>query len=263
MNSASGTAECDAVSCDGFLDGRIKAFQPRKGPRAAIDALFLAAAVPAVSGTSARILDAGAGAGVAGLAMASRLADACVTGVEIQPELCDLAGRNAALNHMEDRFTVIEADVTASTARLRGLGLERESFDHTAANPPFLCASDARVSPVASTATAYTAETGALEQWIRFLGLMTARRGSVTVIHRADALDRVLDCLRDDFGRLAVFPLFPHEGKAAGRVIVQGIKGSRAPLTMSRGLILHEADGRFTRQAEAVLRHGESLTICP
>ena len=261
MANTSATAKSGATTCDGFLDGRFKAFQPRKGPRAAIDALFLAAAVPAQSGTAARILDAGTGAGVAGLAMASRVPDASVTGVEVQPALCDLARRNAALNGLEGRYTVMEADVTASPAQLREWGLERESFDHTVANPPFLRASEARVSPDPATATAYAAQSDALEKWIGFLGLMTARRGSVTMIHRADALDRVLDCLRIEFGRLTVFPLFPREGKAAGRVIVQGIKGSRGSLTLARGLILHEADGRFTKQADAVLRQAAGLTI--
>ncbi len=35
---------------------------------------------------------------------------------------------------------------------------------------------------------------------------------------------------------------------------MRGVKGSRAPFSIMPGLILHEADGRFTEQAEALHR---------
>jgi tRNA1(Val) A37 N6-methylase TrmN6 len=37
---------------------------------------------------------------------------------------------------------------------------------------------------------------------------------------------------------------------------VQGIKGSKAPLQILPGLILHKEDNSFTEDAEAVLREG-------
>jgi tRNA1(Val) A37 N6-methylase TrmN6 len=44
-------------------------------------------------------------------------------------------------------------------------------------------------------------------------------------------------------------------------MLVQGRKGSRARLVLMRGLVLHEADGRFSTVAEAVLRHGRTLEL--
>ena len=57
-----GFSEAD-LSCDGFLGGRLKIFQPKSGYRAATDPVFLAAAVPAQAGQS--VLELGCGAGVA------------------------------------------------------------------------------------------------------------------------------------------------------------------------------------------------------
>ncbi|MBF0374243.1 MAG: methyltransferase, partial [Alphaproteobacteria bacterium] len=48
---------------DTLLDGRVRLRQPTHGYRAAIDPVFLAAAVPA--GAGQRVLDAGCGAGAA------------------------------------------------------------------------------------------------------------------------------------------------------------------------------------------------------
>jgi tRNA1(Val) A37 N6-methylase TrmN6 len=56
-----------------------------------------------------------------------------------------------------------------------------------------------------------------------------------------------------------IFPLWPRVGQPAGRVLVQARKQIAAPARLAAGLVLHEADGRFTAAAEAVLRGGEAL----
>jgi tRNA1(Val) A37 N6-methylase TrmN6 len=43
-------------------------------------------------------------------------------------------------------------------------------------------------------------------------------------------------------------------------VLVRGRKGSRAPLALMPGLILHE-EGTLSAAAQAVLRHGEALLL--
>jgi len=63
------------------------------------------------------------------------------------------------------------------------------------------------------------------------------------------------------FGAVTLFPLFPKAAEPAVRVIVQARKGSRAGMRLLPGLVLHEADGRYTAKAEAVLRHGQALEL--
>jgi hypothetical protein len=44
-------------------------------------------------------------------------------------------------------------------------------------------------------------------------------------------------------------------------VILRGIKGSRAPLRIRAGLVLHDADGGSRPDMEAILRHGAGLDL--
>lgn len=244
---------------DAFLGGRIEVLQPVDGPRSGIDAIFLAAAVPAGDGD--RVLEAGAGAGVASLAIAARVPQAHVTAVEIQPALADLAVRNAAANGFGGRFDVIEADVTAPGRALTSSGLLREGYRHVAANPPYYDPSRSRRPAHGAKARAHQAGPGELEAWLRFCAAMAAPDASLTIIHRPEELGVLLAAIGNRFGGLVLFPLFPAAGRPASRLLVQGIKGSRAPLSMRRGLVLHDAGGNFTPEAEAVLREGHALDL--
>ena len=257
----SGAGLAGETSRDAFLDGRLTLLQPKRGPRAAIDALFLAAAIPAEAGAGQSVLEAGAGTGLVSLALAQRIGDAQVTGIEVQGDLCRLAVESARLNGLEARVRFLEGDVTGPPERLDALALRAEAFRHTAANPPYLTEGRARSAATAAKQRAHMADDGDLDLWVRFLTRMTAPGGTVTLIHRAEELARLLACLDRRFGGLAVFPLFPHAGEPAHRVLVQGVKGSRAPLRLASGLVLHEVSGAYTAAADAVLRAGEGLAL--
>jgi tRNA1(Val) A37 N6-methylase TrmN6 len=90
---------------------------------------------------------------------------------------------------------------------------------------------------------------------------MVTVRGTVTLIHRAETLGKILNSMENKFGDIRVAPLYARTGSAASRVIVQGVKGSRAPMQLLPGLILHEDDNSFTPDAEAVLREGAAWRL--
>ncbi len=249
------------TTTDAFLGGRIEVVQPKAGHRAGSDAVFLAAAVPAKEGQS--VLDAGAGAGAAGLCVLARVPGTRITAVEIDARQCALAGENAVRNGLADRFEAMTADLTAPAKSLAKAGFVRESYDHVMANPPFYVTGSVRPAPDAARSIAHVMAPGDLERWVRFLSTALAPKGTVTVIHRAEQLGRLLSLFQERFGDLAVFPLFPKAGAPARRIIVQGRKNSRAGACLLPGLVLHDATGAYTEEAEAVLRGGAPLHLAP
>lgn len=250
-------AQAGPTSTDDFLGGRLSVIQPRKGHRAGSDAVFLAASVPARSGE--RVLDAGAGVGVAGLCLLARVPGIELTAVEIDPKLCALACVNAERNGFADRLQIINADVTGPGKALRAVGLRGESYDHVIANPPFHAAGRVRAAPDRARAAAHVMDAGGLAAWLRFFAAMAAPKARLTLIHRPDALGELLRLLEGRFGAVTVFPLFARRGEPATRIIVQAQKGSRAGLSLLDGLVLHAEDGSYTERAEAVLRGGNAL----
>jgi len=242
------------ISEDTILGGRIRLRQPCGGGRACIDTVLLAAAVPARAGE--RVIDAGCGTGAAALAVAARCAGAQVTGLERGSGLVHLACENAALNGLEDRVTAIEGDVGQPP-----VALGRGWFDHALANPPYYRADATVPPPSPEKARAFVGAATRLADWIGFCLDMLRERGSVTVIHRADRIDSLLAALHGRAGDIAVLPLWPRQGLPAKRVIVHARKGVKGASMLLPGLVLHDAAGRFTPEAEAILREGHPLDL--
>jgi tRNA1(Val) A37 N6-methylase TrmN6 len=243
-----------AVTEDRLLGGRVRLRQPADGARAAIDPVFLAAAVPAEP--SQQILDAGCGAGAAMLCLAARMPQCRIVGLELQRDLVRLAGDNALLNGMGDRLSVMAGDLLQPPPRL-----SPGSFDHVMANPPFIERGRGSEASNPAKSTANIEGEAALGDWVRFALVMVRAKGTVTFIHRADRIDALLGQLAGRAGGIVIFPLWPRAGQPAGRVVVQARKQIAAPARLAPGLVLHEADGRFTEAAEAVLRGGEPLVL--
>jgi tRNA1(Val) A37 N6-methylase TrmN6 len=90
---------------------------------------------------------------------------------------------------------------------------------------------------------------------------MARAGGTVTFIHRSDRLDDLLARFHEKAGGIIVFPFWPKRGRPAKRVIVHAVKGSRAPLILASGLVLHAASGAYTKVADAILRDGAALSL--
>jgi tRNA1(Val) A37 N6-methylase TrmN6 len=245
------------TTCDAFLGGRIHVHQPAKGFRSGLDAVFLAAACPAAAASS--VLEAGCGAGVASLCLLARVDAIKVTGVEADHSLAALARENAMANGFAANFEIAVADLTDRWSVLEALGLRREAYDHAIANPPFFVQGRARLSEDSRKARSRTMREDGLNLWARFLAATVKSGGTATIIHTAEALPQLLNAFDGRFGGLHVIPLYPKCGAPAIRVIVNGLKGTRAPLTLGPGIILHEDDGSPSEAAEAVLRNGRPL----
>jgi len=253
-----------ATTLDAFLGGRLVLLQPESGYRAGLDAVLLAATVPApaVKGEPAAIADLGAGVGAVGLAAVTRLPGLRAVMVERESALAALARENIIRNGLDDRASVIVADLEAPARELETVGFAADRFDYVVANPPFQIEGDGHPPPDPLKARAHVMPTGGVERWVRTMARLTRPGGTATMIHRADALPGLLAAFAGRFGALSILPIHPRAGEPAGRVIIAGRKGSRAPLSLLPGLVVHAAQGHgFSPMLEAILRHGAGLDL--
>ncbi len=231
------------------LNKRLKLRHSENGFRTSIDSVLLAASCPVQAGE--HILDMGCGVGGAGLSVLTRIVEAHLTGVEIQKDHVALAVENAKTNKFEGQCDFIYSDIREYKSE--------QSFDHVICNPPYLEDGAHLKSPHQEKATAMGFDNADLIEWIEVAYRRLKPKGSLTLIHRADQLDKIIRDLGDRFGAVEIFPLWPKLGVQAKRVIIRAKKDRKTPAILHAGLVLHHEDGDYSEEAQKVFMDMQTL----
>ena len=241
-----------------LLGGRLSLLQAETGHRAGTDAVLLAAAAELHPGE--RFVDVGAGVGTAGLALALRCPTATGVLLEADATTAEFARRNCVLNAVADRVQVVERDLFARGGE-RPPALPSEGAMLVVTNPPFFLADTVRSSPDRSRAGAHVMGAYGHGDWLAAAAALLAPKGRLVMIHRPDAVPALLAACEGRLGGLVLRPVAPREGGDAVRILLGGVKGSRAPLRIAPPFVLHRADGGFTEEAQAVHRGEASINL--
>ncbi len=247
-----------------YLGGKLQLFQPARGYRAAIDPALLAASLKLKPETLA--VEFGCGVGAAMLSAARLNPGVDFLGLEKDEAAAALAERNIDINGFQGRVSVTCADVTdykSAGLTQNGVKADLNAFtDRSPAaiffNPPFFDDPNSLRAPDPTRAAAWINDT-TLGDWIALALRRLKEGGTLTVIQRADRLGDMLAAMTPKAGAIRVLPVHPKADAPAKRVIVSAIKTSKTPLKLLPGLVLHDGAGRYTPEADAILR-GEAQT---
>ena len=247
---------------DGFLGGLVTLVQPRKGHRAGLDAALLQAVVPPDAAGLA--VDLGTGTGAIAFAAAARAPRIQCIGIDRDAAQLDLAA--VALRHPDNaafagRIRLVQAEIGNQPLSAGDGDLPWGRADWVLMNPPYDQPGRVRASPDPGKRQAYVGDPLTVERWINVAVELLRPGGQIALIHRPAALSRILAGLQRGFGDVRIVPIHPHRQKIAGRVLVVARSESSAPLRLLPGLILHEARGGWTAEADAILRGAAVLPI--
>ena len=195
MNCGPMTDPAIDLTEDAFLGGQLRLRQLKSGHRAGHDAVLLAAATSARSGD--RVADLGAGVGVAGLAVARRVAGIDLVLVEIDAVLAELARANAAANAIAAEIIVLDVEAdAASLCSCRARPRQRRCRADESAVQRSRAASH---SPDKARGVAHVATATTLANWVHAARRILKSRGALTLIWRADGIAEVLAGARSRF----------------------------------------------------------------
>lgn len=234
-----------------LLNGRVRLLQTEGGLRASMDSVLLAAAVTAQKGD--HILDMGCGTGAVGLCVNGRLQDLklSITGLDIQEEMIAIARANSLDNGLNDRAIYQCGDVHDKKI------FKAESFDHIVMNPPYYEEGKRMSSPDQSREIAYTGE---LEHWMASALHWLKQGGSLSIIHRADRLDKILSLAHGKYGAIEIWPVQSKPSEPAIRVIIKMLRNRKTPLVIHSPVVMFDQDGEESQWSKSLLREAYSLS---
>ena len=191
-----------------------------------------------------KFADLGAGGGALGILLCADDAKCDLTGVEIQAQACDIARKNIALNHLEDRFRVICGDLR----EIRSL-LPANSFDAIISNPPYFPVGSGAPATEPAFAIARTECCCTLENLCSAAAWLVRYGGSFYTVHRPERLAELMYLLKSH--RLEPKRLRfvrHHPNSPVSLVLLESRLGGKSGLQIEHDLLLFTPDGRQTQE---------------
>ena len=211
-----------------------------------VDAVLLAdfAEIP----RKARVLDLGTGNGILPLLLYGRGRGSRYYALEIQEEAAELARRNAELNGLEDRITVICADALEAARYI-----ESCFVDAAVCNPPYGLPAGSLSSPKKTKATARNQQGDTLDHLCRGAFEILKGRGKLFLVYPAPQMLSVMEKLQAHHLEPKRFRMvYPYTDKPANLVLIEAVKDARPMLHPMPPLVVYRKDGTLTDELKSV-----------
>lgn len=239
--------EFSTLTQDSLLGGQIHITQPQQGHRVGTDAILLAASVTPAQ--NAVVYDLGAGVGGISLCVGNRCPNCTFVGVEWDQDIAQLFEQNLKANQLSGQAVVL--DVNAGKTAWQKAQLQPCSADVLLSNPPYNDLS-LQASPNATKQAAHKIGQDLFLPWLELAYWLAKPKAMLSMIVRAQNLHDLLNAYDRKFGSIKILPIHSKQDQNAKLMIVQGIKGGKAPLQLLPQLVLHNSDGSFTHQAQSL-----------
>jgi len=228
------------LTCDALFDGNLIVYQPKTGYRFAIDAVLLAG----LTGVRAhdRIVDLGTGCGVIPLILAYRNLGKHIVGLEIQPELVELAKQNVQVNGFSGRVQIHQRDFRNLSHEFRPA-----SFDLVTSNPPYRRLRSGRLNPDGQRAIARHELESSLEDVIRVAGGLLRHGGRLSIIYPATRLVHLLVTARDYSLTPKRLTMVHSDATSGARLVhLECRKGAGEELQVAAPLFIYREDKTYS-----------------
>ena len=188
--------------------------------------------------------------GIISLILAYRHTESTIIGVEVQPELADLARVNASANGMQARIRILCEDMKGlDPAHLRG------PVDWVATNPPYRKTDTGRLNPHPQRAVARHEIKVALPDVIATARRVLRNGGKFATVYTADRMTEVLYRMQAS-GIEPKFCRMIHSDTTtnAKLVLIEGLKGGHPGMVVAPPLFIYRENGDYSAEIEKMFR---------
>ncbi len=177
-----------------------------------------------------KVLDIGTGTGIIPILLAAKTPGQHFTGLEIQPESADMARRSVALNHLEEKISIVEGDVREADQLFSAA-----SFDVITSNPPYMTGSHGLVNPDMPKAIARHEICCTLEDLVSQTEKLLRPGGRFFMVHRPFRLAEIMTVLTAHHLEPKRMRLvYPFVDKEPNMVLLECIRGGKPRITVEK-----------------------------
>lgn len=199
-----------------------------------------------------RVLDLGTGTGILPILLAAKTPGKSFTGLEIQQKSADMAQRSVAMNHLEDRISIVQGDIREAVSIFGAA-----SFDVAVSNPPYMIGHHGLTNPDPAVAIARHEILCSFRDIVEQTSRVLTDRGRFYLIHRPFRLAEILCILKEyrlEPKRMRL--VYPFVDKEPNMVLVEACKNGNPRIQVEKPLIVYERPGVYTREIREIYGDG-------
>ena len=232
------------------INENLKIYQKKDGLTFGTDAYLLYAYMK--NRRNAIGADLGSGTGVISLLAAAKGKLAHIHAIEIQKEFSDLIEKNTELNNLSDKITSVNCDIRSLPESLT------ESLDVVFTNPPYMKNDSGLSNRSDCKNIARHEEIGSIYDFAEAGSKLLKFGGYFYAVYRPDRLCDLICALRENkLEPKRITFVYPTVNSKPCLVLIEAKKGAGASVTVTKPLIMNNADGKYTTELEYIYTHGE------
>lgn len=189
-----------------------------------------------------RAIDLGTGNGIIPILLRGKTVGRDFTGLEIQEESADMARRSVMLNDLESDINIVTGDIVGASA-LFGAA----AFDVVTSNPPYMIGMHGIKNPDDAKAIARHEIKCTFDDIAREASKLLKEKGRFYLVHRPFRLPELFETMKKyKLEPKRMIMVYPYVDKEPNMVLIEGIKGGRARLTVEKPLIVYKETNVYT-----------------
>ena len=221
----------------------MKIIQNTKGFCFGIDAVLLSDYAKNIK-KEARVLDLGTGTGIISILLCEKTNLSKIIGVEVQKEVADMAKRSVRLNNLENKFEIINDNITNLEKIYEG-----NSFDVIVTNPPYKKENTGIVNEEKKKLISRHEILAKLEDYIKISNKLLKDKGEFYMVHRPERLVDIIAYMRQyKIEPKEIRFVCSHENEPPKLVLIKGVKNGKPFLKFKENLYIYEKDGNYTEE---------------
>lgn len=190
------------------------------------------------------VLDLGTGTGVIPLLLDAKTKAKHITGLEIQPQIAEMAMRSVLYNHLQDKITIVNGDIKEASQIF-----DLASFDVVTSNPPYMNDLHGLKNPNEVKAISRHEVLCKLEDVVKNTSGVLKPGGRFYLVHRPHRLIEIITLLtkyRLEPKRIRL--VHPYRQKEANMVLKEAVRGGGSMVKVEPPLIVYEETGIYTEE---------------
>lgn len=188
-----------------------------------------------------RAIDLGTGTGIIPILLEAKNEGEEYIGLEIQEDMADMASRSVALNHLEEKISVVKGDIKEA-GKLFG----KSTFDVVTSNPPYMNDAHGLKNPDLPKAIARHEVLCALEDVVRETAGLLKPGGRFYMVHRPRRLIEIITMLtKYKLEPKRIKMVHPFVDKEANMVLIESVRGGGSMMKVEAPIVVFKEPGVY------------------